>query len=707
MRTLSSSFAVLASLASFTVAAQASASRIASRGSMTCAINESRAVLCWGSFSSDSRTPPSAPTERARDATAVIVGLSRACALHSDATVSCWSGSSPAQRVAGLASVQELAGGAGPLCARTSDGAVRCADATQPALNFTLVPGITGAQQIVAGQSHACARLRDGAVRCWGDGTQNQLGEGQYQRRASPVVARLLGRATDLAAGDDFTCARASDGRVLCAGYRFDATGSPRLRTAWTPGVLPRAERLFAGAAMVCGLQRGGGVQCAGFDDVIAMGPGDYALSFASGTLASSSDAEEVAIGSRSLCVRGASGVVKCIGDDARLALGGASGPAVRGPVRVAGVDGATRLVAAGNHSCAIVANGQVKCWGFDDPQDLFATSGERSGVIGRRPTATLLASITGATEVLTNGATTVVRLSDGSLAMWGAGPFEPMGRVEGDGRDRLVRIAAAPQRVQYALGIQHLCAVRRDGAIECAGSGQYGQWGAGTALPSMNGDSWFRREFSAVNALGSASALASGWHTLCAVGRDASLRCWGQNASLLLSSQSAGGAVASAVRRDESALPREVEQVALGGVHSRVLACVRRRGGVVGCWGANDQWQTGASGPRERTEENRVEIAPAVHIATGASHACAATNAGAVWCWGANDRGQCGAGPSGSPREITGVRDAVEVAAGRWHSCARTRDGAVWCWGSTLDGALGDGSSSYVAALTQVPFPR
>jgi len=481
MRRLSFSLSVLTALS---LSSPALAARIASRGAMTCAVNESRAALCWGSFASDPRAAPSAPTVRASDAIAVVVGRSRACALHSDGTVSCWSGTSSAERVAGLTGVQELAGGAGPLCARMSDGSVRCADATPPALAFAAVPGITGAQQIVAGSSHACARLRDGAVRCWGDGTHNQLGEGQYQRRANPVLARLLGRATDLSAGDDFTCARSSDGRVVCAGYRFDATGSPRLRTAWTPGVLGRAERLFAGAAMVCGLQRG--VQCAGFNDVIAMGPGDYALSFASGALAGSSDADEVAIGARSVCVRAASGVVKCIGDDSRLALGGASGPSVRGPVRVAGVERATRVVAAGDHSCAIVANGQVKCWGFDDPQDLFASSGERMGVLGRRPVPTSLATITGATDVLTNGATTVVRLSDGSLALWGAGPFEPMGRVEGEGRDRLVRIAPAPQpgavRARHPAPVRAHAGrsgrVRGRGAIRAVGRGGGGAVG-------------------------------------------------------------------------------------------------------------------------------------------------------------------------------------------------------------------------------------
>lgn len=702
MRTLG----LLASVAILSLSSSAHAARIASRGPMTCAIDDSSVVRCWGSFANVARATPSVPTVRARDASAVIVGLSRACALHSDGTVSCWTSSTSAEPIAGLSGVQEIVGGAGPLCVRTSDGAVRCADATQGTLSFAPIAAISGAQQIVAGSSHACARLRDNSVRCWGDGTQNQLGEGQYQRRATPVVARLLGRATDLAAGDDFTCARASDGRVVCAGYRFDATGSPRQRTAWAPGVLPRAERLFAGGAMVCGLQREGGVQCAGFNDVIAMGPGDYALSFATGALAGSSDADEVAIGSRSLCVRtrGTPGAVKCIGDDSRLALGGASGAPVRGPVRVTGVEGATRIVAAGDHSCAIVANGAVKCWGFDDPQDLFATSGERTGSLGRRALATALAGFTGAVDVTTNGGTTAVRLNDGSLLLWGAGPFEQAGRVEGDARDRVVRLPVSALRTQYALGIQHLCAVTRDGAIECVGAGQYGQWGAGREVPSESGNEWFRTAFEPVGALSNASSIASAWNTLCAVGRDASLRCWGQNASLLLSSQSAGGAVAAAVRRDESGSPREVEQVALGGVHARVFACVRRRGGVVGCWGANDQWQTGASGPRERAEENRVSIAPAAHVATGTSHACAALSTGAVWCWGANDRGQCGAGPSGNPREIAGVRDVVEVAAGRWHSCARTRGGEVYCWGSSLDGALGDGSSSYVATLTAVP---
>lgn len=676
------------------------AARIASRGTMTCAIRADNAAVCWGTFASDRRTPPLAPTVRVRDAASVVVGLTRACAVGADATVRCWGPSGEARVIDGLAGVRELAGGAGPLCARMGDGSVRCADSTSESLTFAPVPGLANVEQLAVGQSHACARLRDGSVRCWGSGTQNQLGEGRYDSRANPVVARLLGRVTDLAAGDDFTCGRASDGRVRCVGYRFDATGSPRLRAAWTPTVLPRADALFAGAQMVCSVAAGRGVSCAGFDDVMAMGPGEYAIRFADGQ-APLADVEEVAIGARSLCARTTRGAVRCIGDDAGLALGGATGPAIRSATRVQAIRDATRLVATGNHSCAIVANGEVKCWGFDDPQDLFATSGERTGPLGRRPSPVSLPTVTGATEVATTGATTFARLADGTLVLFGAGPFDPMGTANGEGSDRSVRIPPAAQRAGYAIGIQHLCGVTRAGAVECAGSGRFGQWGAGEAIPSLDGDGWFRRRFSAVNGVDSVTSLASAWDTLCATRSDGTLVCWGQNASLVVAAQGAGSATQTPTRRETNAGP--IEQVTMGGIHGRVHACARVRGGAVRCWGANESWQTGSGGPRDRAESVVVSIAPAVSIAAGTHHVCAAINTGAVWCWGANDRGQCGSGASGAPRAVEGVTNAVEVAAGRSHSCARTRDGAVWCWGYGADGALGDGRSSYASAWVDV----
>lgn len=675
-----------------------SAARIASHATMTCAIRPDRAVVCWGTFGADRRAPPLAPAVRARDAASVIVGLSRACALGTDGAVRCWGSSGEARAIDGLSGVRELAGGAGPLCARKTDGSVWCADSTSESLSFAAIAGLTNVAQLAVGRSHACARLGDGSVRCWGSGTQNQLGEGRYDSRATPVVARLLGRVTDLAAGDDFTCGRASDGRVRCVGYRFDATGSPRLRGAWTPALLRQADALFAGAQMVCSVARGAAVTCAGFDDVIAMGPGEYAIRVADGRLALA-DVEEVAVGSRSVCARTTQGTVRCIGDDAGLALGGATGPSVRPATRVQAISDAARLVATGNHTCAMVANGLVNCWGFDDPQDLFATSGERTGPLGRRPVPVALAGVTGATEIATTGATTLARLADGTLVLFGAGPFDPMGRAAGEGSDRAVRIAPAPQRSGYALGIQHLCGVTREGTVECAGSGRFGQWGAGEAIPSVEGDGWFRRRFSAVNGLDAASSLASAWDSLCAIRRDGALVCWGQNASLVVGPQGPGSAVQTPVRREAG----PIEQVALGGIHGRVHGCARTRGGAVRCWGANEYAQSSVAGPRDRAESVAVAVGPAVSIAAGTHHACAALQTGAVWCWGANERGQCGSGASGGPRVVDGVSNAVEVAAGRSHSCARTRDGAVFCWGWGADGALGDGRSSYASAWADV----
>ncbi len=673
--------------------------RIAARGARTCVVRASSAVHCFGG-----RFGP--PAERARGASAVTMGAAFACVLREDRSVQCFRDQGPAAAVPGLSDIREIVASAEQLCARDGEGAVRCGAVGEQPAALQPVPGLTHVQQLVAGTAHFCARMPDDSVRCWGEASANQLGEGRTDRRARPVSARQLGRAVELAAGDEFTCARSRTNTVSCVGYRFDAEGreSPRVRAAWTPRLLTGADRLFAGASMLCALVRRRGVTCSGFNAVVSTGLGESSVRFADGALGPG-DSEEVAVGDRGVCLLRAGGVVSCVGDDAAGALGGAGGARVVGPTRINGLEGVTRLSSAGNHTCAITSNGEVKCWGFDDPQDLFATSGERPGSLGLRPVPTALPAVRGATDLALSGGTTVVRGADGGLWIWGAGPFEPLGAVDGAGVDRVVRVAPAPHRVQYALGIQHLCARTAAGGVECVGAGQHGQWGNGEAPAVTEGGGWFRRTWAPVRGLAAVAHLAAAWNTNCARKTDGTLWCWGQNASRLMGAADAGGTV-SAPR--QLALREPVgsgSSWVMAGLNARVFGCVGQW-----CGGANDQWQTGSAGPREREElvfvplNNRRISA----MAAGTSHACAADDDGGVWCWGANDHGQLGSsGPTSLPRAVPSVRAVVELAAGRRHTCARTREGAVWCWGGTADGSVGDGNCAIVRAPRDVSFPR
>jgi alpha-tubulin suppressor-like RCC1 family protein len=131
------------------------------------------------------------------------------------------------------------------------------------------------------------------------------------------------------------------------------------------------------------------------------------------------------------------------------------------------------------------------------------------------------------------------------------------------------------------------------------------------------------------------------------------------------------------------------VVEVVAGGFHT----CVRRKNGMVACWGDGTYGQLGDGTTVERGTPGDVSgVADAVQLAAGGHHTCAVRATGEVTCWGRNGHGQTGdprADVSNVPYTLPKINDAVEVTAGERFSCARRRSGAVTCWGDR-PGAMG-----------------
>lgn len=154
----------------------------------------------------------------------------------------------------------------------------------------------------------------------------------------------------------------------------------------------------------------------------------------------------------------------------------------------------------------------------------------------------------------------------------------------------------------------------------------------------------------------------------------------------------------------------QEVLAISAGGNHT----CALLTGGVVKCWGANLNGQTGhdpaitnlGTSPADMGQA----LAPvdfgdglsALAIAAGGAHACALL-AGGVMCWGSNSEGQLGVGvgianghqPSalgfvslGSGAKVTAI------ASGGSHACALLDNQTLKCWGDNSFGQLGIGST-------------
>lgn len=182
-----------------------------------------------------------------------------------------------------------------------------------------------------------------------------------------------------------------------------------------------------------------------------------------------------------------------------------------------------------------------------------------------------------------------------------------------------------------------------------------------------------------------------------------------------------------------------DISHVAVGGEH----ACALKRDGTVWCWGDNQLGQTGVplessqtcespSGiprycvpePRQVADLNDVE-----EVSAGGRMTCVRRRDRTVWCWGDNSppyepspgQGIIGDGlpntelcrrlPLGPPEQeppgrpcrrrpsrVARLTDVATISVGDLGSCARLISGEIWCWG------VNSGQSSPVPV--RVPFP-
>ena len=147
----------------------------------------------------------------------------------------------------------------------------------------------------------------------------------------------------------------------------------------------------------------------------------------------------------------------------------------VFGPVRPAGLPRVTGLAASTDGNCARTADGDLWCWG---------------GVYqaATNPTVwtpTRLAGVTGVRELWSRGQGFIVRGADGGLRAWGTNAAGGVGDGTIGHRWPPVPMSAldaiAGDVATIAGGVDHACALLRDGTVRCWGGNVRGQIGDGT----------------------------------------------------------------------------------------------------------------------------------------------------------------------------------------------------------------------------------
>jgi alpha-tubulin suppressor-like RCC1 family protein len=401
-----------------------------------------------------------------------------------------------------------------------------------------------------------------------------------------------------------------------------------------------------------------------------------------------------------------------------------------------AGLPGVQRLGGGSfAHTCAVLSTGAVRCWGVNDLGQLgveTVQSRQQCRVPESAPPRSLpcettprdVPELTDVVEVAVgNGGTCAVK-RDGAVWCWGANDAGQLGQGTNDPRAHGAPTRVAlPAATHIAYGAFHLCALLRDGTVQCWGNNKFGQCGVAPAMSEARCDpgdgivAACERRPRAVAGLTGVRALTAGRNHTCALLADGNARCWGLNDSAQLGNGRAEPD--SAPRPEPTAVVglADVVQLSAGGSHT----CAVLADGAVRCWGWGDLGQLGGAATTPCTVAGsppfRCALAPvavpeltgAAAVAAGRWHTCAVLRAGGIRCAGRNDEGQAGlGGPTGAtcsafPDTFPCAQTFGEVAApaaravtvGNYHACGLMLDGTVRCWGAGYYGQVGDGMTT------------
>jgi alpha-tubulin suppressor-like RCC1 family protein len=690
----------------------------------TCAMTAAGGVKCWGANSygqlgdgtTIERLTPVYVVGLTSGVVALSTGLQHACAVTNAGAVKCWG-----------------YGGNGGL------GVGSLADHSTP---VDVVGLAAGAVAMAAGSSHSCALTAGGGVKCWGCNQDGQIGDATTSTRTTPVdVTGLATGVVAIEAGGSHTCALTTSGRLRCWGNNTfgglgDSTTVDRLTPVDVTGLADGVAAMSAGSLHTCAVTTGGGIRCWGYNAFGSLGDGTTTdrlvpaevrglgetrsialsgdLSFGS-VLIGTTAARTLTIANTGTATLSISGITYPPGFSGawsgEIPAGGAQVVTVTFAPVVAGGYGGTVSVGADNttgtntatasgvgaftrgvvaiaagaaHACAVTSGGAAECWGYNDTGQL----GDGT-TTGRLAPATVTGLGSGVAAISAGNSHTCALTSRGGVLCGGENGFGQLGDNSTVRRLAPVAVSGLTEGVATVVtGSRHSCALTTAGAVLCWGSNLLGEVGDGTTIA--------RPAPVTVSGLTSGVvALGVGAYHTCAVLDDASVRCWGSNASGQL------GDGTTTLRRTPvtvSGLPPGTEPLAVtGGIYH---TCIVTRTGQALCWGANHRGQLGDGTTSGQMVPTVVSgLTDIVALDAGSSHTCALTASGGARCWGENLTGQVGDGTTVNrniPVVVTDLESGTAaIQAGGGHTCAVTAGGGVRCWGKNGDGQLGDGTTA------------
>ncbi len=392
--------------------------------------------------------------------------------------------------VAGVAGAVDLEVSISTLCFARANGDASCGGTRlyswQP---FRPAPELRGVGALALAQGTSCSARANGEVVCWGD-SYGALGRHDPNgAQPTPIEARGLGDAVELAVEHDETCARRADRSVACWAAPGEA---PRHIAPLAP-----ASHIVSGREFACAVDGGGAVACwgtvswepcrwdspdncqferldkparvAGLLDVagavaladpcVLLGTGAvrcvYGVDMRS-TTAYSVAGKARAISSR--CFVDLQGGVACLDPAATTTKAGSLAVV---PVRT--LTPATAVVAGQDFACALLADATVACWGANAVGQLG------DGTHTARATPVAVRGLARVVELTAGDAFACARTQTGEAWCWGANTAGALG--DGSGRDHATPVRLKLRDVvELRASGERACARLRNGHAACWG---------------------------------------------------------------------------------------------------------------------------------------------------------------------------------------------------------------------------------------------
>jgi alpha-tubulin suppressor-like RCC1 family protein len=270
------------------------------------------------------------------------------------------------------------------------------------------------------------------------------------------------------------------------------------------------------------------------------------------------------------------------------------------------------------------------------------------------------------------------------------------------------VRVNVRGYTASIGAGGFHSCALARNGTVSCWGENSSGALGVGS--------SDLQSHPVAAQVVGGhrfASLSVGASHT-CAVTPAGEAYCWGSNTDGQLGAPASEMCGAAANRYACSTSPLRVS----GGLVFRSVSagtffstCGVTLDGRVYCWGMNGNGQLGTG----NTEGSATPVPVAGNLRfssvdVGSAHACGIATDGTAYCWGSNGSGQLGTPPASvvpAPVAVASDLRFRQISAGELYTCGVTHGDRAYCWGTNAYGQLGNGTTRASSSPTEVVSGR